>query len=326
MEVVFDYAIASGWRVDNPAIAVTKVLPRRRGKKEHHPAMAYGKAARVHPGAQSVYCGPVHEAGVGVSDSHGGTDGRSAVHGVGGSGYTEAATWTVPASRMKARKEHRVPLSRRALVVLEEARKLGTGRGLVFPSRRGKPLSNMAFNMLLRRLEVGDAVPHGFRSTFKDWTLEETSFPWAVVEAALAHTLGSATESAYARSDLFDKRRELMETWARHCERGGVPPTVAELPEGSCVMCYNAIPEERSRLDTCSPGCAAIMAQARRHAGSREWRRRQGAGMEEDAGEETSPVAVAVGVPPAGDRESPGGASVGSLPGSLWHTRPDLGR
>ena len=111
---------------------------------------------------------------------------------------TEAATWTVPAARMKARREHRVPLSRRALAVLQKARSLGTGSGLVFPSRKGKPLSNMAFAIVLRRLDAGDAVPHGFRSTFKDWSMEQTSFPWPVVEAALAHTLGSATETAYA--------------------------------------------------------------------------------------------------------------------------------
>ena len=91
--------------------------------------------------------------------------------------------------------------------ILEEARCLGTGSGLVFPSQKGKPLSNMAFTMVLRRLNDGDAVPHSFRSTFKGWTLEQTVYPWAVVETALAHTLGSATESAYARSDLFDRRR-----------------------------------------------------------------------------------------------------------------------
>ena len=296
MEVVFDYAIASGWRLDNPAIAVTKVLPRRRGKKEHHPAMAYMKLPAFIQALRASTADPSTKLGLEFLILTAARTGE-VLSMEWGEVDIGAATWTVPASRMKARKEHRVPLSRRALVVLKEAREIGTGRGLVFPSRRGKPLSNMAFNMLLRRLEVGDAVPHGFRSTFKDWTLEETSFPWAVVEAALAHTLGSATESAYARSDLFDRRRELMETWARHCERGGVQPTVAELPEGSCVMCYNAIPEERSRLDTCSPGCAAIMAQARRHASSREWRRRRGTGPEGDAGEETSPVAVAVGVP-----------------------------
>ena len=148
---------------------------------------------------------------------------------------TKAATWTVPAARMKARREHRVPLSRRALAVLEEARRQGAGNALVFPSRKGKPLSNMAFAMVLRRLDAGDTVPHGFRSTFKDWTLEQTVYPWAVVETALAHTLGSATESAYARSDLFDRRRELMETWATHCEPGGSPPTAATSPGDATV-------------------------------------------------------------------------------------------
>ena len=115
---------------------------------------------------------------------------------------------------MKARRVHCVPLSRRALAVLEEIRCLGKDGSVVFPSRKGDPLSNMAFTMLLRRHAEGDAVPHGFRSSFKDWTLEQSLFPWAVVEAALAHTLGSATESAYAQSDLFNQRRELMEDWA----------------------------------------------------------------------------------------------------------------
>ena len=303
MEVVFDYAIASSWRIDNPAIAVTKVLPRRRGKKEHHPAMAYGKLPGFIQALRASTADPSTKLGLELLILTAARTGE-VLSMDWGEVDTEAATWTVPASRMKARREHRVPLSPRALVVLAEARKIGTGKGLVFPSRRGKILSNMAFNMLLRRLDVGDAVPHGFRSTFKDWTLEETSFPWAVVEAALAHTLGSATESAYARSDLLDKRRELMETWARHCERGGIAPRVSELPEGSCVVCHDAIPEERSRLDTCSPGCAAIMAQARRLASSRAWRKRQGAGLEEGLLEETA-LPVSVGVAIVSETEQP---------------------
>ena len=104
------------------------------------------------------------------------------------------------------------------------------------PSRKGEPLSNMAFTMLLRRLNVGDAVPHGFRSTFKDWTLEQTGFSWAVVETALAHTLGSATESAYARSDLFNRRRELMETWATHCESGACLPAAEAASPGAVAV------------------------------------------------------------------------------------------
>ena len=232
MEVVFDYAIASGWRGDNPALAVSKVLPRRRGKKEHHPAMPYGKLPAFIPAFRASTADTLTKLGLEFLILTAARTGEVRFMDW-GEVDTETATWTVPASRMKARREHRVPLSRRAMTVLEEARSLGTGSGLVFPSRKAAPLSNMAFAMLLRRLNVGDAVPHGFRSTFKDWTLEQTSFPWAVVETALAHTLGSATESAYARSDLFDRRRELMETWAKHCERGGSLPAEAAFPRAA---------------------------------------------------------------------------------------------
>ena len=218
--MVFEYAIASGWRTDNPAVAVSKVLQRRRGQKKHHPAMAYGKLPAFIQAFRASTADTVTRLGLEFLVLTAARTGEVRFM-EWGAVDTEAATWTVPAPRMKARREHRVPLSGRALAILEEARSLGTGAGIVFPSRKGKPLSNMAFTMLLRRLEAGDAVPHGFRSTFKDWTLEQTTFSWAVVETALAHTLGSATESAYARSDLFDRRRELMETWAKHCERGG---------------------------------------------------------------------------------------------------------
>ena len=229
MEVVFDYAIASGWRGDNPALAVSKVLPQRRGKKEHHPAMPYGKLPAFIPALRASTADTLTKLGLEFLILTAARTGEVRFMDW-GEVDTETATWTVPASRMKARREHRVPLSRRAMTVLEEARSLGKGNTLVFPSRKAAPLSNMAFTMVLRRLNVGDAVPHGFRSTFKDWTMEQTSFPWAVVETALAHTLGSATESAYARSDLFDRRRELMETWAKHCERGGSLPAAAAFP------------------------------------------------------------------------------------------------
>ena len=114
------------------------------------------------------------------------------------------------------RKEHRVPLSERAIEILKEAEELSRGDALVFPGSKGQ-LSNMAFTMLLRRLDV-EAVTHGFRSSFKDWCLSETSAPWAVSEAALAHNLGNSMEAAYARTDLFDKRRELMAQWAEFVE------------------------------------------------------------------------------------------------------------
>ncbi len=124
------------------------------------------------------------------------------------------ATWTVPSARMKAGKAHRVPLAKRAVAILQEARGLGSGNGIVFPTpQSGAALSDMAFNQLLRRLEL-DFVPHGLRSSFRDWAAERASAGHAVVERALAHEVRNATEAAYFRSDLFDHRRELMEQWA----------------------------------------------------------------------------------------------------------------
>ena len=137
MEVVFDYAIASGWRIDNPAIAVTKVLPRRRGKKEHHPAMAYGKLPGFIQALRASTADPSTKLGLELLILTAARTGE-VLSMEWGEVDTEAATWTVPASRMKARKEHRVPLSRRALVVLEEARKIGDGKGIGVPVAEGK--------------------------------------------------------------------------------------------------------------------------------------------------------------------------------------------
>ena len=132
----------------------------------------------------------------------------------------ETRTWTVPAGRMKARKEHRVPLSGRAVEVLREAEAdTGGGSGLVFPSRSGKPLNDVTLSKLLRELGIA-AVPHGFRSSFRDWASERTDVPEAVAEAALAHVAGDQTVVAYARSDLFERRRGLMERWARYLQGG----------------------------------------------------------------------------------------------------------
>ena len=132
------------------------------------------------------------------------------------------ALWTVPASRMKAGKEHRVPLSGRALAVLEKMRAKAPQSGadaFVFPgARHGKPLSNMALIMTLRRMKRGDLTAHGFRSTFSDWTTERTNFPSEVREMALAHAVGNKVEEAYRRGDLLKKRRDLMAAWAAYCE------------------------------------------------------------------------------------------------------------
>ena len=127
----------------------------------------------------------------------------------------EAAAWTVPAARMKGGRPHRVPLSAEAIAVLAQARRLDNGSGLVFPApRSGAELSNMAFAQLLRRLGL-DFVPHGLRSSFRDWAAERTDAPHAVMEAALAHSVRNSTEAAYFRSDLFDLRRGLMAEWGK---------------------------------------------------------------------------------------------------------------
>ena len=126
-----------------------------------------------------------------------------------------AALWTVPAERMKAQRQHRVPLSRRAVELLRDAMPLSGHGGLVFPSARRKPLSDMTLSKLLKDHDIA-AVSHGFRSSFRDWASERTNHPREVIEAALAHVVRNQTEAAYARSDLFERRRELMEEWATY--------------------------------------------------------------------------------------------------------------
>ncbi len=124
----------------------------------------------------------------------------------------DAALWTVPASRMKAKKEHRVPLSRQALALLK-AQPRRDGVAHVFPSNRAGALSDMAFTTLMRRHKL-EAVPHGFRSTFRDWAGETTNHPRDAVELCLAHTIDTKTEAAYRRGDMLEKRATIMQEWA----------------------------------------------------------------------------------------------------------------
>ena len=128
----------------------------------------------------------------------------------------DAAVWTIPASRMKAGVEHRVPLSPQALRLLS---KDGGHEpdALVFPAPRGGVLSDMTLSAVMRRMKV-DAVPHGFRSTFRDWCGERTNYPRELAEHALAHTLGNKVEAAYSRGKALEKRRPMMNAWAKHCD------------------------------------------------------------------------------------------------------------
>lgn len=129
----------------------------------------------------------------------------------------KAELWTVPAARMKAGRDHRIPLAKRSLQLLTEMQDIRIG-DFVFPGGvQERPLSTMAFLMLLRRLKRDGITAHGFRSTFRDWAAERTDFPNEVVEMALAHTISNKVEAAYRRGDLFEKRRQLAEAWATFC-------------------------------------------------------------------------------------------------------------
>ena len=129
----------------------------------------------------------------------------------------EARAWTVPATRMKGGREHRVPLSDPAMAILREMEKARIS-DYVFPSiKRSKPLSNMAMAMMLRGMDV-DSTVHGFRSAFRDWSAECTNFPNEVCEAALAHVIENKAEAAYRRGDMLERRRKLMDAWAQYLE------------------------------------------------------------------------------------------------------------
>ena len=133
-----------------------------------------------------------------------------------------AREWRIPAEKMKAASEHRVPLSEASMAVLDKAKDNHDGSDLVFPSplKPGHPLSNMTLTKILRDVGLADrATVHGFRASFRTWALEETDTPWAVCEAALAHSLGDSTQQAYIRGDAFAKRRKLMDQWAEYLDR-----------------------------------------------------------------------------------------------------------
>ena len=210
---VMKWAIAEGHRESNPVDAIGAALPKNGVHKAHHKAVPYD---RVGFALAKVRASNAHIGTVLAFDFLVLTAARSGE--IRGARWDEvdfdAAIWTIPASRMKAGREHRVPLSARALGVLGKAREYTDGSGLVFPSARGLVMSDMTLSKLVKELGI-EGTPHGFRSSFRDWASERTNTPHAVMEAALAHTIRDKAEAAYARSDLLEKRRELMDAWAR---------------------------------------------------------------------------------------------------------------
>lgn len=217
IESVLDWTVAQGWRSDNPAVkSIAKALPRRPKTRKHHLALPYCDVAAslvtVKNSSARLATKLAMEFLVLTAARSG-----EVRHARWSEIDRRTKSWTIPPERMKSRHEHRVPLSNQALKVLTDAQQLDSQHGaLIFPAgRRGTPLSDMTFTSLLSRLAI-PSVAHGYRSSFKDWVIEQTDTPWVVGEAALAHNLGNSTEQAYARSDLFEKRRTLMEEWANY--------------------------------------------------------------------------------------------------------------
>ncbi|RIY03479.1 DUF4102 domain-containing protein [Aureimonas flava] len=217
IERVLDYAKAKGWRTgENPALwrgHLANILPaRQKLQRGHHAAMPYDQVPAFLQqvrGAEALAARALELTILTAARS------GETLNAVWSEIDLERAVWTIPAGRMKAAKEHRVPLVPRAVEILKLLHEARTGDH-VFPGQKpGRPLSNMAMEMLLRRMKV-DVTVHGFRSAFRDWAGEETSFPREVAEQALAHTVGDATERAYRRGDALEKRRKLMEAWASY--------------------------------------------------------------------------------------------------------------
>ena len=212
---VMKWAIAQGLRDDNPAgEAIAAALPKTAAVQRHQRALPHAevRAALDQVRRSDAYLGVRLAFEFLVL-----TAGRSGE--VRNARWDEidrdGAVWTVPADRMKNGREHRVPLSDRALEVLDEALELPAADDLVFPSPTGRVLPQKTLSEFMRALQV-DAVPHGFRSSFRDWAAECTDAPREVCELALAHVNGDRVEAAYRRSDLFDRRRALLADWAAY--------------------------------------------------------------------------------------------------------------
>ena len=231
ISAVLEWAVAMELRTDNPCDRIGGVLGPQQDLVQHMRALPHGDVAAAIKAMWASGATPAVKLAFEFLVLTAARSGE-----VRGARWTEidlpASVWTIPAARMKSKREHRVPLCGRAAEILEAARPLGDGRSpFVFASQGGKPFSITRLPRLLQNLKIA-AVPHGFRSSFRDWAAEETNHPREVVEAALAHVVGNRTEAAYARSDLFERRRRLMDEWADYLDgRGQVSPLSGVKPQ-----------------------------------------------------------------------------------------------
>ena len=219
LRAVLEWAVAMEFRIDNPCDRIGPVLGPQHDVTEHMQALPHGEVAAAIGTVQAATAPEVAKLAFEflVLTAARWSEVRWAE-------WEEIdrneGVWTVPARRMKANRRHRVPLCGRALEILEAARTLGEGAGpLVFTRGQGKPLNDKQLRWLVREQGIA-TVPHGFRSSFRDWAAEETNHPREVIEAALAHVVRNRVEAAYARSDLFERRRVLMDDWARYLAQG----------------------------------------------------------------------------------------------------------
>lgn len=216
ISIVLDWAKAAGHRSgDNPVEGVGKGLPRQNEKRGHFSAIPYADVSQFVRRLGEV---PTNDFARLAFEFLILTAART--NEVLRAEWPEVdfkgAVWTIPGERMKAGREHRVPLVGRTIFLLQSARQISDGSSLIFPGRTmGAPMSNMVFLMMLRRMEAAFTA-HGFRSAFRDWASECTNFPREVCEMALAHSIKDKTEAAYRRGDLFAKRVELMRAWDQY--------------------------------------------------------------------------------------------------------------
>lgn len=225
---VLDWAKAAGFRTgDNPVDGISKGLPKQTGSDDHHAALPYTEVPSFIASLRNSASGEITKLAFEFLIL---TALRTSEILLAKWGELDLANsvWVIPANRMKAKREHRVPLGPACISLLKRAKNLACDSEYIFPGRSpDKPLSNMAFLMTLRRMKL-EITAHGFRSSFRDWTSEQTNFPRDVCEMALAHTIKDKVEAAYRRGDLFEKRRELMKAWATFVTMPQITTTVIE--------------------------------------------------------------------------------------------------
>ena len=222
---VMKWAVAQGWRQDNPAENIGQALPKQDRTATHRKALPYSEVSACIEVVKASGAWTATKLALEFlvltacrsGEVRGALWDEIDFHGADRATCATRATWVIPASRMKMKNPHRVPVSAKALEILREAEPLRGKSGLIFPSMRDKPLSDMTLSKLVKELGF-DADVHGMRTSFRTWAQEQTNFPREVAEAALAHKVGDAVEQACARSDVFEKRKKMMDAWAAYLD------------------------------------------------------------------------------------------------------------